>query len=408
MAVRHSIKITDPELREYLLNIKEADITASFIYDLYGDFDGKTKCNPYDILEVPPGYYGPNNKKNKNTFVTTVGLWVFNKWFIEESLFDIFGYVNTTINGKQLDSMNQTLSYALLEDRVTVNTMKRYLMKTQLVMQFVTFISPNYTEELFKASEKIAKKKEELIKKNKKALEEGDTIVAKAVEDELIAYAMEILDGDPSLDSFISGARGNVYNNFKNMFVWKGATRDPNPDAKQEFRIATSNFMDGIKKEEYSLYCNSGIEGAYSRGKKTESGGYLENLTTMAYNDIIIDEPGTDCGTKKCIEVTLTKDNINKFMYNNIIEGSRLVELNSQNMGKYMNKKVKMRMAYLCEHEKPCAACCGNFYYKLGIRNVGLTLMQVFSIYKNKSMKAFHDSTVQLTEIDTMKAFGFK
>ena len=44
--------------------------------------------------------------------------------------------------------------------------------------------------------------------------------------------------------------------------------------------------------------------------------------------------------------------------------------------------------------------------FSLGIKNVGLTLMQVFSIYKNKSMKAFHDSTVQLTEIDTMKAFG--
>ena len=34
--------------------------------------------------------------------------------------------------------------------------------------------------------------------------------------------------------------------------------------------------------------------------------------------------------------------------------------------------------------------------------------MQVFSIFKNKSMKAFHDSTVGLTEIDTMKAFGLK
>ena len=193
------------------------------------------------------------------------------------------------------------------------------------------------------------------------------------------------------------------------MFVWKGATRDPNPDSKQEFRIATSNYMDGIKREEYGLYSNSGIEGAYSRGKKTEHGGYLENLATSAFQDIILDEPGTDCGTDRYIEDTITEKNLNRYIYNNIIgPNGKLTELNSQNASKYMGKKVKMRMAFLCPHEKPCNACAGNFYYKLGVKNVGLTLMQVFSIYKNKSMKAFHDSTVQLTEIDTMKAFGLK
>lgn len=409
MAGRVSKKITDPELKNMLLGLKESDITASFIYDLFGEFNGVCKCNPYDILEVPAGTYGPDGKKNKNKFITTVGIWVFNKWFIEEDLFEFFGYINKTINGKQLGSMNQELSYALMEDRLDVKRFKDYLMKTQLCMQFVTVLAPNYSETLFDATIKINKKKEELIKKYKKELDEGDTIVAKTIEDELIAYAKDLLKDDPALDSFVSGARGNINNNFKNMFIWKGATRDPNPDSKQEFRIATSNYMDGIKREEYSLYSNSGIEGAYSRGKKTEDGGYLENLTTMAYSDLILDEPGTDCGTDRYIEVVLDSKNINRYIYNNIIgPNGKLIELNSQNMNKYIGKKVKMRMAYLCSHEKPCAACAGNFYYKLGIKNVGLTLMQVFSIYKNKAMKAFHDSTVQLTEIDTMKAFGLK
>ena len=118
-------------------------------------------------------------------------------------------------------------------------------------------------------------------------------------------------------------------------------------------------------------------------------------------------EPGSDCKTDRYVEVVLPTKKLNQYMYNNIIgPGGRLIELNSQNMHEYAGKKVKMRMAYLCQNERPCNACAGNFYYKLGIKNVGLTLMQVFSIYKNKSMKAFHDSTVQLTEIDTMKAFG--
>lgn len=409
MAGRVSIKITDPELKKYLLRIKESDITSSFIYDLFGEFNGKSKCNPYDLIEIPIGTYGPEGKKNKNKFLTTVGLWIFNKWFIEQDLFDLFGYINKIIDGDQLDDMNQVLSYALMEDRISVGILKKYLMKTQLVMQFVTVLSPNYSEELLTVSVKIDKKKDALIKKYKKELDEGDTVIAKQIEDELIAYAKELLKDDPAMDSFVSGTRSNINNNFKNMFIWKGATRDPNPDSKQEFRIATSNYMEGIKREEYSLYANSGIEGAYSRGKKTEHGGYLENLTTAAYQDLILDEPGTDCGTNRHIEVELTRKNVNQYIYNNIIgSNGKLIELNSQNMDKYIGKKVKMRMAYLCPHEKPCNACAGNFYYKLGIRNVGLTLMQVFSIYKNKSMKAFHDSTVQLSEIDTMKAFGLK
>lgn len=409
MAGRVSRKITDKELYQELLSLKESDITSSYIYDLFGEYDGVTKCNPYDLLDIPAGYYGSEGKKNKNKFTTTVGIWLFNKWFIEQDLFDLFGYVNKTIDSGQLDDMNQALSYALMEDRITVQVLKRYLMKTQLAMQFVTVLAPNYSEELLTVSVKIDKKKDELIKKYKKELEEGDTVVAEQIEKELIAYAKELLKDDPAMDSFVSGARSNINNNFKNMFIWKGATRDPNPDAKQQFRIATSNYMEGIKREEYSLYSNSGIEGAYSRGKKTEHGGYLENLTTMAYQDLILDEPGTDCGTDRYIEDTITPKNVNRYIYNNIImPNGKLVELNSQNMERFMGKKVKMRMAYLCPHEKPCNACAGNFYYKLGIKNVGLTLMQVFSIYKNKSMKAFHDSTVQLTEIDTMKAFGLE
>lgn len=410
MANRVSKTITDQALLSELLSLKSEDVTANYIYNLFGKFNGVTRCNPYDIISIPPGSYGLGNKKNKNSFVTTVGIWVLNKWMFEvPGMFDLFKYKNENFTSDTLDDINKELSFALMEDRINVEDMKQFLMKTQLVMQFCTVFSPNYTEATMTLSRVIEKKKNKLIKENKEALEAGDTLVADKIEKELIAYAKEVLGDDPFLDTFLSGARGNIPNNFKNMFIWKGATRNPDPNAKNPFMIATSNYMDGIKPEEYSLYCNSGIEGAYSRGKKTEDGGYLENLATRTYQDIILDKPGTDCKTDRCIKVTITKDNFTRYIYNNIVTGSgNLVELNSQNAKDYFGKTVKMRMAYLCKNEKPCAACAGNFYYKLGTTNVGLTLMQVFSIFKNKAMKAFHDSTVSLTEIDTMKAFGLR
>ena len=409
MASRTSTKITDKNLRDMLLNIQEKDITSSFVYDLFGEYNGVSRCHPYDILVIPPNSYGPTNKKNKNSFTTTVGIWIFNKWFIENELFDLFHYINKNVDNDLLEDINQQLSFALMEDRITVQVLKNYLMKTQFIMQFVTILAPNFSEAMLTISTIVDKKKEELVNKHKKELDAGDTLVADQIEKELLKYAQEQLGDDPAWDLFNSGARGTIGNNFKNMFVWRGVTRNPDPDSKNEYKVATSNYMDGIKPEEYALYSNSGIEGAYSRGKKTEDGGYLENLATRAYQDIILDEPGTDCHTDKYITVTLDEKNYIRYIYNNIIgPNGKLIELTSENASKYFGKKVKMRMAYLCKNEKPCAACAGNFYYRLGIKNVGLTLMQVFSIFKNKSMKAFHDSTVKLTEIDTMKAFGIK
>ena len=409
MASRVSRKITsDDPLYSKLLNIKEEEITSTFIFDTFGEYNGKSLCNPYDLIDIPPGYYGPEGKKNKNKFTTTVGLWIYNKWMIEKDLFDLFGYVNKSVTGKTMDSMNQELSFALMEDRIPVKALKDYLMKTQLVMQYVIVLSPNYSEALLTITKAINPLKNRLIKEHRRELESGNTLVADQIEKELIDYAMKTLGDDPAMDIILSQARTTM-NNFKNLFIWKGVTRNPDPNAKNEYRVATSNYMDGIKPEEYSLYSNSGIEGAYSRGKKTEDGGYLENLATRAYQDIILDEPGTDCGTSRCIEVVLDKSNYVKYIYNNIIgRNEKLIELTSQNSPEFFGKKVKMRMAYLCKNEKPCAACAGNFFYRLGKRNVGLMEMQVFSIFKNKSMKAFHDSTVGLTEIDTMKAFGLK
>ena len=41
---RESKVIKDPTLKQELLNIKEKEITSSFIFGLFGEYDGKCKC----------------------------------------------------------------------------------------------------------------------------------------------------------------------------------------------------------------------------------------------------------------------------------------------------------------------------------------------------------------------------
>ena len=68
-----------------------------------------------------------------------------------------------------------------------------------------------------------------------------------------------------------------------------------------------------------------------------------------------------------------------------------------------------MRFSAFCKSKTGvCNKCAGNFFYRRGGKNIGLATIQIPSVLKNKSMKAFHDGVIKTMEIDPMKAFGLK
>lgn len=398
-------KITSKEEIDYFLNLTEdRGCDTSFIMDTFGTFDGKSKFHPYDIIDIPPGSYGPAGKKNKNTFTTTVGRWVFNKVFIEPHFFHLFGYINKPINKKTIGWINQVQSYALLEDKITVDDMNDYNQKCQKFQGYTTMMCPSISEASLLISKTIEPRKKELMKKYAKEITANDAYTIGLIEKELLDLAAKELKDDPTMDLWNSGASGSFDNNFKNMYIMKGAVKDPDP--LKGYNIITSNQIDGISKEEYSKYANALPAGPYARAKKTEVFGYYEKLFLNAFQHVILDKPGSDCGTKRTITVTLDKEMINSMMYSYIVEGNHLVELTSENRDKYMGKTVKMRFSSLCENPKICNKCAGNLFYRLGIQNIGVATPQLASRVKVITMKGFHDSTVKYGKIDVKKAFG--
>ena len=406
---RKSRTIIKPDEINYLLNISDElhNNTTTTIMELFGEFNGKSKFNPYDIIEIPANSYGPEGKKNKKPFKTTVGIWIFNKYFIEKDLFDLFKYINRSVDKGLFGDINTDLSYALAEDRITTKQLADYSMKCQLFMSYVSVLSPNYTEKMLTCTRVINLKKRELLKKYAKEIEAGDEVVATKMEKELLDYAIEYMKGDPSMDMFLSGSRGSVGNNFKNMFVMKGVIKDPDPNAKQPYKVATSNYIDGITPEEYALFANSLAAGPYARAAKTANGGHLEKLFLGALQHITIGSVGSDCKTENTITVTLDKKNIKSFMYSYIKEGSKLIELTSENKNKYLGKTVKIRFASLCQMKNgiKCHKCAGNAWYRLGKENAGASTPKIPSTLKNISMKSFHDSVQKFEPIDINKIF---
>ena len=409
---RTSKMITDKQDIDMLINLNEDDITKSLVIELFGDFGEHQKFNPYDIITIPIGGYGgkiPNGqeKKNKNTFTTTVGRFIFNKYFIEcePELLDLIGYVNDNVGKKVYGKLFDQLCYFVMEDQINMETYKRFCVKTQKFMPFVSILAPNHSDNMLTITKKINVRKAQLLAENKEAIDNHDVKVVDAISKELLTYAKELMAGDPAMDMFLSGAGGSFENNFKNMFIMRGSVQDPDP--RKSYNIITSNYIDGVSKEEYSMLANTLAAGPYSRSKKTELGGYWEKLFLTAFQHIILQEPDSDCGTKRHITMTVTDKNISLIMYCYVInDDGSLTEITSQNKDKFVGKTVRLRFSSMCEAKDGiCNKCAGNLFYRLGIRNIGASTPQIPSKLKVLSMKLFHDDQLNFTEMDPMKAF---
>jgi len=174
---------------------------------------------------------------------------------------------------------------------------------------------------------------------------------------------------------------------------------------QDKYYISTNNLIEGMDKEDYPAYSDLVVKGSYDRGVQTQYGGYEGKKLSAAFQSTVLGDKGSDCGTNKTLRIEITEGNKNLFLYRYInTRGSKkLTELNSENIDNYIGKMVSMRSPLFCKADNLCNKCAGNLYYQLKIKNVGLLFYKVGSRIMQLSMKAFHDSTIQLKEIEIEK-----
>ena len=390
--------------KSFFMNLKIDDITAEFIVENFADksiVDPKTKK-----FKVVPSRFKTsdtftlekNEYFNKDKIVTNVGLFIVNKLLIEESFSDVVGYINTPITKKVLGGIEDKLSKALLNDDITTEQMVTYLNRIQwLGMQFNSIFSSSFTMKSLKPIPSTIKLRDKLLKENKKALDEGDVITAVKIETAVKEDAERELKGDIGMDLYSSGARGSFGNNYKAISVMKGPVFNPSTG---KWDMVESNFMEGIRKNEIPSYGNSIVTGAYPKAVGTQESGYFSKQLTAAFQGIVLDKPGSDCGSNGYLEIIITPWNKKDLIYRNIIEGGKLIQLTDNNIDKFLYKKVKLRSPMFCIGNKLCRTCAGAMYEKLGIDNIGLTTSKVASTMLNMNMKKFHDSTASIVKID--------
>lgn len=391
--------------KAFFLSIKPADITDDIIIDLFADKakkdkDGKMKVVPsrYKTNEVM--ILAPNEYFNKERVVTNLGLFMYNKLIVERDLIDVLGYINTPINKKMQGTIEDKLSNALLNDRMTSKQYADYLNRNQwLSMQFNSIFSGSFTMKTIKPSKTVTKKRDDLYKENREKLNNGDVITAVRIETELKTMARTELENDPGMDLYDSGARGSFDNNYKNIAITKGPVINPTTG---KWDIVESSFMEGIKKKDIPVFGNAVVSGAYPKAVGTQVSGYLTKQLTAAFQGIVLDGPGSDCGTKGTLDILLTPWLVQDLLYSFIVDGGKLVLLDDKTIKKYVGKKVKLRFPMFCISEKLCRTCAGLMFEKLGLENIGLTTSKVSTRLLNLNMKKFHVTTANIKTIDIL------
>lgn len=390
------------EDKQMLLSLKKEDVTFNKLLELMGTrskrVNGKVVVIPSKFEPMDEFYLEKGEYFNKERVLTTVGRFIFNKIIIENDFEEVLGYINQTMTGSDLTKMENKLSEAYLEDRITEEQMVRYLNNIQkLLMNFHVVISSSFSMKTLKPIDKVTKKKEELLDKYGEQIKNGDVAKGVEIEKELLDLAAKETKGDHGMYLFKSGARGSFGNNYKNTSVVRGPVFNPNTG---KFDFISSNFMEGIKKEELSAYGTSIITGSYSKAIGTADSGYLTKQLLAALQTVVLDKRGSDCGSTHYTKIKITKFNAGLLDYRYFKEGNKLVMFTRNNASKYIGKELEFRTPKFCKNKKICNKCAGDLLYLLGIKNIGLTSSKVSSRLLNLNMKKFHDATVKISVLD--------
>ncbi len=397
------------EEKAMFLSLKPDDITQTLFDSLFTDKvdpnnmkkDPKTgvqepkiipsKFNTFDEIVLEKGDYF-----NSEKITTNCGLLIFNKFLIEPYFQKEVGYVNFEITKKGLKKIDEMIATAIMLDE-TDTTTKKYIeyMNRLCWLAFTvnTQICSSLSIRTAKPLPKVMARKKQLIAENKDAIENNDAITYKHIQDELVRVAEEELKDDPAYELYSSGARGSFDNAYRQWLCTKGPIWNAH---KGEFEIVTQSLYEGIPKENIPSLANAVVSGFYPKAIGTGESGYTTKKLAAGFQDVVLDDKGTDCGTGLCATVTLTKGIMHYYMYQFIKVGpNKYVRLEPDNQSEYLNKTVEMRLPDYCIGKKLCNRCAGDRYYLLGIKYPGLTFGRVSNSMLRAKMKKSHDSTVR-------------
>lgn len=389
--------------KEFVLSLRPRDIGIKLLTENFGMTANRENksINPPKFRTNEKVHLEAKEYINREAVDTNIGIILANKILIEGKVEAVIpnGFYNEVLTKKKIEELLTLVAGGVMEDTIPV---KPNLLEFLSAYEFFGLKSsvifcPSFTMNIIKPNDKVMEAKAKMLAEAKD-LSDLKTMVD--IEDELVKIARKELGDDPAMGLFDSGARGSFDDAYKNMSIMIGPTKNL---TNGNFELTESNYVDGIDKGDVRAMGDGVITASYPKAVGTADSGYITKQFYSVFQSIRIDEEGTDCGTKEGLEVLLTNDNVDMYLYQNIMVNGKLVNLTMENKDKFVGKKVKLRSPMFCLTPKICRACAGERYAKLGIDNIGLTAGKIPNAMLNAGMKSFHTTKVKLNDVDPEK-----
>jgi hypothetical protein len=421
--MEHRKTLSEEEVSE-IFSVKPEDITFSLIREWCASTrQAPPKFGAESFMNIPKVFNETNSEETEGNWnvrhcknwreikVTTVGRYLANTIMFSRSkqLRNEFDYINEPWNKSIIKKLQQHLGDVLLENLITYDDFAYVLDRLQwLGMGSSSFISPSMTIKTCTIPPITKELKAKLLLDHQDELTTKDSNTVKTVidiEKQLINSAKKELDGvDPGMDIYNSGARGNFSNNYKNTALMYGSLkRFDNP---ANIHVSTASLEDGIPKEEFDVFADQIISATYGRSVEVKDAGYLVKQMNYAFQSLRLDpDPKSDCGTSHFYKVFI--DDPEKFLYRFVkADNGDLIEITRENLNQFKEKFVLLRSPLYCAFSNRfCSRCAGTLYYRMNILNIGPLTSKMGSKLLNESMKAFHDATLKIKEIDLNKYY---
>lgn len=352
------------------------------------------KYNAWDMIHIPSNYFYLTHP----AMDLTLGRFIFNKFVLQGSdIIKLLKIKNIELNKSTIGKIDNDVSHLLLENKITRDQFNKYTdLRDNLGFWLNSFLAHTISERMLKPLPEIEKKKKELIKKYEKEIAAGDIDVMTKISNELIAYAKELLKNDPGMNLYLSGDL-DFGNNYRNNNIIKGAVKN---ELTGEYDFIDTSFADGFKIKDVPALANGVLSAQYPASIATAQSGYMGKKLLALLQMVQVDKPGTDCGTKQLIPVTVTEVNGPNLLYSIYVENGVEKVFSEDDVKKYLGKQIWMRSPMTCLNTKICSKCAGKLFYLLGIENAGLFSTQVSHASLNLSLKSKHNITVELYNFD--------
>lgn len=400
---------------DFLFSLNGKDITKSAIFKLFGKHLNSITNEveepmfyTWEEIDVKAGQIG-NLHEDVHT---TVGRYLLNMAIIDYCFSSKIDYINETMNGKNYGKLVQLLCDKMIGGEITGEEMASFQQRICWFNNFTEIIMPGLSDDLLVLPKEIKDEYQRLLAENADIVKRNDTVAyMEKIEKPILKFARKYyMDKHlPSWDIYSLGSKPKFDNVFKNMFIECGPMLDI---ATGKYRISTHCFADGIDPREYDLYANQSVNGSYSRAVNTAYGGAKTKEFMAAFQSLVVTED--DCRSKDTIAITITDDNIDDVKWRWIAsddkadpsyDGNGFVLLTPDKAKTMIGQTVHCRSPLFCHSDNLCWKCVGEIYKKTGLKNIGLTLSKLTSIFLNTSLKMMHDQTIKTFEFNPLDCF---